>query len=348
MAVPAAGPRERPQTESASFRQRFAERLRAEASAVGGRRLGLVAAAALAVCLLVAAGLATVPARIAPDDEPLTDPAPSAQLIRLLQLGGRQLAGGDPAAAAATFRRAERLSRDRARLRALRDRAEAAAAALGQEVEDELESGLPEDFGSPLAPEAELGPDAAIGDPAGGTDPPRTADAGDPAAARPQEPGSTRRSRPGAQRPDLRRSELLAGGGTSSSTGGGPAPGGRPSAGRRGAAAAVAGEAALAVELVTAKPSGSVVVAVNERRVISRNFAFFEKTSRFSRRKPTGGELSLGPAEVPAGVVELDVWVAVEGQPAELTEMTARFPPDSTRRLRVDIAGSGEVTVRLE
>jgi hypothetical protein len=90
------------------------------------------------------------------------------------------------------------------------------------------------------------------------------------------------------------------------------------------------------------------VVAAAGKRIISRNWEFWEKEGRFSRRRPSGGALTLGPAQLPAGDVELQVWISAGDQPAKLSHLTGRFPRGGERKLVVRVTSPEDVTVRLE
>ena len=63
---------------------------------------------------------------------------------------------------------------------------------------------------------------------------------------------------------------------------------------------------------------------------------------------PSSGALTLGPATLPAGDVELQVWIAVGDQTAKLSHLTGRFPRGGERRLVVRVASAEDVTLRLE
>jgi len=309
-------------------------RLAADARAAGPRRLALVAAAALVAGLALAAGLMLIPRRLAPPPGPVPDLTPKAQFVSLMRQGREHLAAGDPAAAAVAFRRAERLAPDPARVRALREQAEEAAATaaggapaldltLGAEtLAEALGAGGPADEEMPPEPDVAAEPPAA----------------GGRAAA--QAPA----------RPDLRRSRLLEPAPGEPSAGRAPATAPRtaPSAAAPGGAAAAAGDSSLVVDLASEVATGSVVVAAAGKRIISRNWEFWEKEGRFSRRRPSGGTLTLGPAQLPAGDVELQVWIAVGEQTAKLSHLTGRFPRGGERRLAVRIASPDDVTLRLD
>lgn len=301
-------------------------RLAADVRAAGGRRLALVTAGALVVGIGLWLVLTMIPARLAPPDRSPVDLGPRAQFVRLMREGHRQLEAGDPAAAALAFRRAERLAPNPASVRALRESAEAAAVAAGGAAA--LDLGLEDEelaaaFGAG-GPEDEEQPPEATVDPGGR-----------PSPAAPAQPAPSR--------PDLRRSRLLNQQPQESAP-----PRAPPRTTRAPAAAAPTGDAELVVDLASEVPTGSVVVAADGRRIISRKFEFWEKGGRFSRRRPSAGELTLGPAQLSAGDVRLQVWVAVGDEPAKLTTLSERFPRGGQRRLIVRIASADEVTLRLE
>jgi hypothetical protein len=311
-------------------------RLAADARAAGPRRLALVTAAALIVGLALAAALLLVPRRLAPPPETVVDLAPRAHFLSLMREGRAHLEAGDAAAAAVAFRRAERLAPDPVPVRALRERAEAAVAAAGGEaaldltlegetLAEALGAGGPEDEEMPLEP-GEGGVDA------GG----RTSAADRTVPSAPA-------------RPDLRRSRLLQPppGETAPTRPPAADPRTAPSATMPGAAAAT-GDSSLVVDLASEVSTGSVVVAAAGRRIISRNFEFFEKEGRFSRRRPSGGTLTLGPATLPAGDVELQIWISIGDQPAKVSRLAGRFPRGGEGRLVVRIASADDVTLRLE
>ncbi len=306
-------------------------RLAAGARRAGPRRLALVGAVTLVVGLAAATALMAIPRRLAPPPSPSVDLAPQVQFVRLMREGQELLAAGDPAAAALAFRRAERLTAEPLRVRALREEAEAAAAAArGETGVLELAFG----DGGEEVPEAVPAP----------------AGPGGSAATAPREPSAGRSASapaPGPDRPDLRRSRLLEGAAAAPPESA-PARTTPPGAPPASAPPAGGGVSALVVDLASEVSVGSVVVSAGGRRVISRTFEFFEKGGRFSRKKPSGGELILGPAQVPAGDLELQVWVAVGDQPAKLSNLTARFPRGGQRRLVVRIASPDEVSLRLE
>jgi len=311
-------------------------RLAADARAAGPRRLAAVTAAALIVGVALAAALLLVPRRLAPPPETVVDLAPRAHFLSLMREGRDHLEAGDAAAAAVAFRRAERLAPDPVPVRALRERAEAAVAAAGGEaaldltlegetLAEALGAGGPEDEEMPLEP-GEGGVDA------GG----RTSAADRTVPSAPA-------------RPDLRRSRLLQPppGETAPTRPPAADPRTAPSATMPGAAAAT-GDSSLVVDLASEVSTGSVVVAAAGRRIISRNFEFFEKEGRFSRRRPSAGTLTLGPATLPAGDVELQIWISVGDQPAKVSRLAGRFPRGGEGRLVVRIASADDVTLRLE
>jgi len=332
-AAPAAGP-----GWARRFTGPLGARLAADARAAGPRRLAVVAAAALIAGLALSAALMLVPRRLAPPaPETVVDLAPRAQFVSLMREGRAHLAAGDPAAAAVAFRRAERLAPDPARVRALREQAETAAAAgggaapldltlEGETLAEALGAGGPEDEEMPL----DLYPAAAADDAAG-------------------RPEAAERTAPSATaRPDLGRSRLFEPPPGEAAPARPPAaPRTAPSATTPGAPAAT-GDSSLVVDLATEVSPGSVVVAAAGRRIISRNFEFFEKEGRFSRRRPSGGTLTLGPATLPAGDIELQVWVSVGDRPAKVSQLTGRFPRGGERRLVVRITSADDVNLRLE
>jgi hypothetical protein len=79
--------------------------------------------------------------------------------------------------------------------------------------------------------------------------------------------------------------------------------------------------------------------------VLLESFRFYEKGS-FFRPKPSTGWVRR-TLTVPAGNVELRVYVTPQGHAAEVRSLSGNFPGGATRRLDVQLSNSGQVAATL-
>jgi serine/threonine protein kinase len=307
-------------------------------------RLAAAAAAGLGVGLLLAAGLALWQrSGQAPDRRgsaaarPEASEATRRQVMGLVRDGRHRLETGDADGAAAAFRAAEQLLPGRRGLRRLREDAERQQTDRRQRIDQERTIGAKLDEGRlALAdrryPEAEAAAQAVLAMSPGNTV------AGEILASVKE---GRARSRDRAALAEARQQAhpvAVA------------APPVRPDAAPRGdqagpSAAAEVKDATLELAFFSQLPEGSLLVYVNDRKVLQQDFRFYEKSS-FFRSHPSTGWVRQS-FRVPAGDAVIRLYVTPHGSAAVVRTFKGNFPGGASRRLDAKLTGDGDVTAQL-
>ncbi|HEY6324851.1 MAG TPA: protein kinase [Thermoanaerobaculia bacterium] len=307
-------------------------------------RLAAAAAAGLGVGLLLAAGLALWQrSGQAPDRQgsaaarPEASEATRRQVMGLVRDGRHRLETGDADGAAAAFRAAEQLLPGRRGLRRLREDAERQQTDRRQRIDQERTIGAKLDEGRlALAdrryPEAEAAAQEVLAMSPGNTV------AGEILASVKE---GRARSRDRAALAEARQQAhpvAVA------------APPVRPDAAPRGdqagpSSAAEVKDATLELAFFSQLPEGSLLVYVNDRKVLQQDFRFYEKSS-FFRSHPSTGWVRQS-FRVPAGDAVIRLYVTPHGSAAVVRTFKGNFPGGASRRLDAKLTGDGDVTAQL-
>ncbi len=250
------------------------------------------------------------------------------EVVALRQEGRMRLAAGDAIGAVAAFRGAEQLAPDRRGLSALRERAEkqaqafAAAAGAGSNVEDGLAAARAAIAGGRWD-EAGL---AAIGVLA--KDPSNTAAREllaqvDREKLKASRPTTVRRTRPSESAPVPDRTATVF-----EERPAEPAP----------AVVPISSTARLEVRFSSQVPKGVVMLYAGRDRLLREEF-------KYSRGAVGGFERGV---TLDAGDVDLRIYVTPSGEPAVVKTISGNFAGGSSRRLTIDVAAGGTVSLRLE
>ena len=92
-------------------------------------------------------------------------------------------------------------------------------------------------------------------------------------------------------------------------------------------------------------PEGSLLVYVNDRKVLQQDFRFYEKSS-FFRSHPSTGWVRQS-FRVPAGDAAIRLYVTPHGSAAVVRTFKGNFPGGASRRLDAKLTGDGDVTAQL-
>jgi serine/threonine protein kinase len=307
-------------------------------------RLAAAAVAGLGVGLLLAAGLALWQrSGQAPDRQggaaarPEASEAIRLQVLGLVRDGRHRLETGDADGAAAAFRAAEQLLPGRRGLRRLREDAERQQTDWRQRIDQERAIGAKLDEGRlALAgrryPEAEAAAQAVLVMSPGNTVAEEILASVKEGRARSRDRAALAEARHQAQlvavapppvRPDAAPRSDQAG----------------PSS------AAEVKDATLELAFFSQLPEGSLLVYVNDRKVLQQDFRFYEKGS-FFRSHPSTGWVRQS-FRVPAGDAVIRLYVTPHGSAAVVRNLKANFPGGTSRRLDAKLTGDGDVTTQL-
>ncbi|MEM7583300.1 MAG: protein kinase [Acidobacteriota bacterium] len=295
-------------------------------------RMAMAAAVALALAL-VAAGVAQLVMR--PEDVPTTQANPELELQRqilpLAKEGRRLLQEGDPVAALEAFEGALAVAPDDRELRRLRDRAEREVlqsdgvaleeSYITERLEAARQSLRRRDYEGTikLAQQVlEVNPDHPTGKQL-------LVDAR--SGQRRQEQLAQRRAQ--TQPP--------------------PAPAGsqQPAAAAP-SASAPAGEATLAVEFFSLVPEGRLTIFNGQQKIHQQSFKFTAGKAGFLRRaRRTSGSLQES-LTLPAGDLDLRVYVWRKGSQTKTSEIKGNLPAGGTRVLGIEVSEEGRVSLELE
>ncbi len=307
-------------------------------------RLAAAAAAGLGVGLLLAAGLALWQrAGQAPDLQgsaaarPEASEATRRQVMGLVRDGRHRLETGDADGAAAAFRAAAPPLPGRRGRRRLREDAERQQTDRRQRIDQERTIGAKLDEGRlALAdrhyPEAEAAAQAVLAMSPGNT-------VAEEILASVKEGRARSRDRAALAEARQQAHPVAA-----------VAPPVRPDAVPRGdqagsAAAAEVKDATLELAFFSQLPEGSLLVYVNDRKVLQQDFRFYEKSS-FFRSHPSTGWVRQS-FRVPAGDAVIRLYVTPHGSAAVVRTFKGNFPGGASRRLDAKLTGDGDVTAQL-
>jgi serine/threonine-protein kinase len=307
-------------------------------------RLAAAAAAGLGVGLLLAAGLALWQrAGQAPDRQgsaaarPEASEATRRQVMGLVRDGRHRLETGDADGAAAAFRAAEQLLPGRRGLRRLREDAERQQTDRRQRIDQERTIGAKLDEGRlALAdrhyPEAEAAAQAVLAMSPGNT-------VAEEILASVKEGRARSRDRAALAAARQQAHPVAA-----------AAPPVRPDATPRGdqagsSAAAEVKDATLELAFFSQLPEGSLLVYVNDHKVLQQDFRFYEKGS-FFRSHPSTGWVRQS-FRVPAGDAVIRLYVTPHGSAAVVRTLKGNFPGGTSRRLDAKLTGDGDVAAQL-
>ena len=262
--------------------------------------------------------------------------ATQSRVLSLLHTGDEQMSAGDPAAAAASYGEAERLSRGKPRLRRLRERAEQRAQQLGMliGVEREKVAKLMEAQQAMTAhryDDALAAANAALAlDPA---NPQAQQILADARAAQER----ARRAAANANRPSRRGQETTA---ASQPT---PAdtPARTPARSSQGPAAPTAQGATLQISFVADTPALAFVY-IGPNQIFRKSVG--ERGGLLHHAK--GGQAE-GNAPVTSGSVELRVYVTPSGQKAWNKNISGNFPGGGSRTLEIRVSAAGVPSAEL-
>ncbi|HLX10293.1 MAG TPA: protein kinase, partial [Thermoanaerobaculia bacterium] len=305
--------------------------------------VGLVVAVAagLAVGLMLAGGL-YVAARAGQAPAATSAPAgrtEAAQAIRvqvlgLLRDGRRRLDGGDADGAAAAFRAAEQLVPGRQGLRRLREEAERQQGDRQRRLDQERTIGAKLEEGRlALAgrhyDEAETAAQAVL-----------TMSPGNTVAEEILTAVKAGRARTRDRLAALPRPSAVA---ASPAVLPAAAPAVAPPAAPP---AAEAKDASLELAFFSELPEGTLILYVNDRRVLQESYRFYEKTGLFHRAHPETGWVRRS-FSVKAGNANIRLYVTPHDSAAVVRTFAGNFTGGTSRRLDVKLTGSGEVTAQL-
>jgi serine/threonine protein kinase len=254
-----------------------------------------------------------------------------AQVVALLQQARERAQEGDWATATSLFRQAEGLAPENPGLRRLRLSGEGRAQSQLQSAQSELLAGWLAQARSSLAAQryqdAVSAATAVIqADPANSEAPELLAAANQALARRSRVPVPARPdgTLPGVEAPgDLAATE---------------APTAPP-------AATENAKASLRVEFYSALPEGVLILYLEEKQVLRKEFAFYEKTGLLGRRAARAGrKVYTLPVEV--GTVNLRVYVTPAGRKAAVQNISGNFP-GGQRNLEVRLEADGQLNLRL-
>jgi serine/threonine protein kinase len=307
-------------------------------------RLAAAGAAGLAVGLLLAAGLVVWQrSGQAPDRQgsaaarPEASEATRMQVMGLVRDGRHRLETGDADGAAAAFRAAEQQLPGRRGLRRLREDAERQQTDRRQRIDQERTIGAKLDEGRlELAdrhyPEAEAAAQAVLA----------------------MSPGNTVAEEilasVKAGRAHSRDRAALAEARQQAHPAAVAAPPVRPDAAPRSdqagpSSAAEVKDATLELAFFSELPDGSLLVYVNDRKVLQQAFRFYEKGS-FFRSHPSTGWVRQS-FRVPAGDAVIRLYVTPHGSAAVVRTFKGNFPGGTSRRLDAKLTGDGDVAAQL-
>jgi len=305
-----------------------------------GRLVALVAGAAF-LALALASGVLLA---LAWSGRPLaesTQPDAAGAVVQLRQEGLQRLAAGDAAGAAAALAKAEELAPQdhRPGLRSLRmratARAQAFAGAAGRTAE--IQEALSTARAALVAKRYDEAALAAISILSREPDQPEArailAKVGQDRKSGAAQTGRAQRA--AADRRASQGPETVA-----------ERPSGEESAVPPPAAGETAQEATLAISFKTEMAEGFVMVYLNDRLLLRKQFRFVEKTG-FLRTRAIGGSFG-HEAKVPSGAGQLRVYVTPAGRPAQFKALSANFPGGGTRRLVIDLPSSGVAAINLD
>jgi hypothetical protein len=105
-------------------------------------------------------------------------------------------------------------------------------------------------------------------------------------------------------------------------------------------------DAKLKVHLLTDMSAGILMVFVNDKELMHEPFDFSEKKGLFFR-KPGRGNVD-GTLTIPAGTASVRIYIAPEGKPARVRELSGNFAGGASRRLNIHLDRDAELTARLE
>jgi tRNA A-37 threonylcarbamoyl transferase component Bud32 len=309
------------------------------------RRLAVLVAAGIGLGLLIAGGLElwtrTWPAGpAAPRGGPAAERSAATdtrvKVLELIREGRRRLEAGDPEGAAAAFRATENLLPGRPGLRRRREEAERLQNDRRQRLDQQRTIASKLDEGRlALADrryeEAEAAAQAVL-----------TMSPGNTVAEEILAEVKKGRTRSRDRASSSARLAALAATAVPAAA--------RPeaAAGRGDQAAAPALEArdaTLELAFFSHLPAGTLMVLVNGNRVLTESFRFYEKSGLFRSRPTTGWvrrSLSVKP-----GNAEIRIYVTVQGSAAVVKTVRGNLPAGATRRLDVQLADSGEVSLQL-
>ena len=307
-------------------------------------RMAVAAAAGLVVGLLLAAGVALWQRSAqAPDRQggaaarPEDSEATRMQVMVLVRDGRHRLETGDADGAAAAFRAAEQLLPARRGLRRLREDAERQQTDRRQRIDQERTIGAKLDEGRlALAdrryPEAEAAAQAVLAMSPGNT----VAEEILASVKAGRAHSRDRAAQADAQR--LAHPAAVA------------APPVRPDAAPRSdqagpSSAAEAKDGTLELAFFSQLPEGSLLLYVNDRKALQKDFRFYEKGSFFRSHPSTGWVHQSFP--VPAGDAVIRLYVTPHGSAAVVRTLKGNFPGGTSRRLDVKLTGDGDVTAQL-
>ncbi|HEV3074996.1 MAG TPA: serine/threonine-protein kinase [Thermoanaerobaculia bacterium] len=307
-------------------------------------RLAAAAAAGLAVGLLLAAGLAVWQrSGQAPDRQGSAAARPEAaeatrvQVMGLVRDGRHRLETGDADGAAAAFRAAEQLLPGRRGLRRLREDAERQQTDRRQRIDQERTIGAKLDEGRlELAdrhyPEAEAAAQAVLAMSPGNTVAEEILASVKAGRAHSRDRAALAEARQQAH------SVAVA------------APPVRPDAAPRSdqagpSSAAEVKDATLELAFFSQLPEGSLLVYVNDRKVLQQDFRFYEKGS-FFRSHPSTGWVRQS-FRVPAGDAVIRLYITPHGSAAVVRTFKGNFPGGTSRRLDAKLTGDGDVAAQL-
>jgi tRNA A-37 threonylcarbamoyl transferase component Bud32 len=309
------------------------------------RRLAVLVAAGIGLGLVIAGGLElwtrSWPAGpAAPRVGPAADRSADTTRVKVLELvreGRRRLEAGDPEGAAAAFRAAENLLPGRPGLRKRREEAERLQNDRRQRLDQQRTiAGKLDEGRLALADrryeEAEAAAQAVLAMSPGNT-------VAEEILAEVKK-GRTRsrdRASSSARQAALAATAL-------------PAAARPEAAASRGEQAAAppapeARDSTLELAFFSHLPAGTLMVMVNGHRVLTESFRFYEKSGLFRSRPTTGWvrrSLSVRP-----GTAEIRIYVTVQGNAAVVKTLSGNLPAGASRRLDVQLADSGEVSLQL-
>jgi serine/threonine protein kinase len=307
-------------------------------------RLAAAAAAGLGVGLLLTAGLALWQrSGQAPDRQGSAaaraeaSEATRLQVMGLVRDGRHRLETGDADGAAAAFRAAEQLLPGRLGLRQLREEAERQQTDRRQRIDQERTIGAKLDEGRlALAdrryPDAEAAARAVLAMSPGNT-------VAEEILASVKEGRARSRDRAALAEARQQAHPVAV-----------AAPPVRPDAAPRNdqagpSAAAEVKDATLELAFFSQLPEGSLLLYVNDRKVLQQPFRFYEKGGLFRSHASTGWVRQ--SFRVPAGDAVIRLYVTPQGSAAVVRTLKGNFPGGTSRRLDAKLTGDGDVTAQL-
>jgi serine/threonine protein kinase len=311
-----------------------------------GRAL-MLGAAALVLTVAVCWGLFLWARQQAPSTRGAVDAVADAKRVTVMQLmrdGRRLLENGDPRGAAAAYREAERLAPDLApSLQKRRDDAERQAAERDRRLDIERTIALKlEEAHADLA--GRRYDEAAVA----------------AAAVLQMSPGNTAAEevQSAVQAVQQRRKDRLTSPAVAAkqqvphppeaSAAGQPVAASRAASTPPGTAPEKATDATLELAFFSELPEGTVMLYVNDRKVLHKPFDFHEKggLSGFFRTK-AHSDWVRGSFAVPAGSAKIRLYVTPQGRAAQVWEASGNFAGGATRRLDATLSSAGTFTCNL-